>query len=56
MERNGTERMYHTPQSVMRRTSCWGAKNSVILHPEAGYDAVGIPNIVVSMLEVEVAD
>jgi hypothetical protein len=47
---------YHTPQSVVRRTNCWGAKNSVMLHPEAGYAAVGIPNVVVSMFDVDVAD
>lgn len=41
---------------MVRRTSFCGAKYSVMLHVEAGYEAEGIPNVVVSIFEVDVAD
>jgi hypothetical protein len=47
---------YHTPHGVIRRTGCWGAKNLVMLHPVVGYEAVGVPNVVVSMIYVGAAD
>ena len=33
-------------------TSCWGVKNSVLLHDEEGYDAEGVPHEEVSILLV----
>lgn len=47
---------HHEPQSVMRRTNCWGTKKSVMLHVVAVNDADGIPNVVVSMSDEDVAD
>ena len=43
------------PQSVVNNTKFCGGKYCVMLHPEAGYAAVGRPHEVVSIVLVEVA-
>ena len=40
----------------MRSTIFWGTKKSVMLHVVEGNEADGIPKVVVSMLDVDVAD
>ena len=37
----------------MSITICWGVKNSVMLHPEAGHAAEGVPQLAVSSEVVE---
>ena len=46
---------HQAPQSVVNNTKFCGGKYCVILHPEAGYAAVGRPHEVVSIVLVEVA-
>ena len=46
---------YQAPQSVVNNTKFCGGKYCVILHPEAGYAAVGRPQEVVSIVLVEIA-
>ena len=43
------------PQSVVNNTKFCGGKYCVMLHPEAGYAAVGRPQEVVSIVLVDVA-
>ena len=51
-EKKGT---HQAPQSVVNNTKFCGGKYCVMLHPEAGYAAVGRPHEVVSIVLVEVA-
>ena len=40
---------YKSPQSVMSRMSCCGAKKFEMAHDEEGHEAEGVPHVEVSM-------
>ena len=40
----GEPTTHKSPHSVMSSTICWGAKNCVMLHEDAGHAAEGVPH------------